>query len=30
MVKDIMAARVLKAASMNCDGIEPDNMMVRR
>lgn len=28
-VKAIMAARVLKAASMDCDGIEPDNMMVR-
>ena len=24
-----MAARVLKAASLNCDGIDPDNMMVR-
>lgn len=28
VVQDIMAARVLKAASMGCDGIEPDNMMV--
>ena len=25
-----MAARVQKAADMSCDGIEPDNMMVRR
>lgn len=30
VVKDIMAARVLKAASMNCDGIESDNVMVRK
>lgn len=29
VVKDIMAARVQKAAGMKCDGIEPDNMMVR-
>lgn len=28
-MKEIMEARVKTAASMDCDGIEPDNMMVR-
>lgn len=27
-VREIMSARVSTAASMNCDAIEPDNMMV--
>lgn len=27
-VREIMTARVKKAADMNCDAIEPDNMMV--
>ena len=29
-VRQIMASRVEKAASMSCDGIEPDNMSVRK
>lgn len=30
VVRQIMASRVEKAASMSCDGIEPDNMSVRK
>lgn len=29
-VRQVMAARVQAAKSMSCDGVEPDNMMVRK
>lgn len=28
-VREVMSARVQKAKGMNCDAVEPDNMMVR-